>query len=42
MYIDDNPVEAHLVQRPEEWKFGGLWHHRKGIFDIVKELDPLC
>ena len=39
MYIDDNPVEAGLVRRPEEWKFGGLWHHKKEIFNIVKKLD---
>ena len=41
MYIDDNPVKAGLVRRPEEWKFGGLWHHRMGITNIVKELDEL-
>ena len=41
MYIDDNPVEAGLVHKPEEWKFGGLWHHRMGNFNIVKKLDEL-
>ena len=39
MYIDDNPVKAGLVHQPEEWKFGGLWHHKMGILKIVKELN---
>jgi putative transposase len=30
-YIDDNPVEAHLVEYKRDWRFGGLWHHRAGI-----------
>ncbi|GHV81576.1 hypothetical protein AGMMS49991_01340 [Spirochaetia bacterium] len=39
IYIDDNPVEAFLVNRPSEWEFGGLWHHKKGIGDIVEAPD---
>ncbi|MDR1949610.1 MAG: transposase [Spirochaetaceae bacterium] len=37
IYIDRNPVEAHIVERPWEWEYGGLWHHRNGIEDIVEK-----
>jgi len=36
-YIDENPVYAQLVVHPREWEFGGLWHHKKGFFDISEE-----
>jgi putative transposase len=40
-YIDDNPVMAHLVERPWEWEYGGIWHHRIGLRDIVEKPDAI-
>jgi putative transposase len=40
-YIDDNPVGALLVKYPWEWEYGGLWHHKWGIEDIVEKPDSL-
>lgn len=37
-YIDENPVRAGLVARAEQWEYGGLAHHRRGIPGIVEEL----
>lgn len=34
-YIDQNPVVAGLVDHPEQWEYGGLWHHKRGLTDIV-------
>jgi putative transposase len=39
IYIDDNPVNANLVNRPCEWKFGGLWHHHHGIMSVTDPPD---
>ncbi len=36
-YIDENPVRAGLVARAEQWEYGGLAHHRRGIIGIVEE-----
>ena len=41
MYIDENPIRAGLVSYPWNWRFGGLWHHRKKIFTIVEKPDEL-
>ena len=41
LYIDNNPVAAGLVKKPEQWKHGGLWHHKKGLTEIVNLLDPI-
>ena len=40
VYIDYNPVIADLVKQPEQWMYGGLWHHKKGITDITNLEDP--
>lgn len=40
-YIDYNPVIAGLVEHPEQWKHGGLWHHKKGLTDIIELADSL-
>ncbi|MDR1286719.1 MAG: transposase [Treponema sp.] len=40
MYIDDNPVNARLIEHSWEWKHGGLWHHQKGWTDIVEKPGP--
>jgi putative transposase len=37
-YIDDNPVKACQVERADEWRYGGLWHMRRGLRDIVDDL----
>jgi putative transposase len=34
-YIDYNPVIAGIVGQPEQWMYGGLWHHKKGVTDIT-------
>ena len=39
-YIDHNPVIAGMVEQPEQWEYGGLWHHKRGIADIVGLIDP--
>ena len=41
LYIDYNPVIAGLVIYPEQWEYGGLWHHKKGITDITSSSDPV-
>ncbi|HOX13887.1 MAG TPA: transposase [Spirochaetia bacterium] len=38
-YIDNNPVQASLIEDPRKWRFGGLWHNRTGCRDIV-EVEP--
>jgi putative transposase len=39
MYIDDNPVNAQIIDHPWKWEFGGLWHHQRGIDDIADKPD---
>ena len=41
LYIDYNPVIAGMVEQPEQWMYGGLWHHKKGITDIMGLTDPI-
>jgi putative transposase len=36
-YIDNNPVEAKLVKRAKDWRFGGLFHRLRGISRLVDE-----
>jgi putative transposase len=40
VYIDDNPVNAQIIDHPWKWEFGGLWHHQKGKEDISEKPDP--
>ena len=37
IYIDDNPVNAQLIDCSWKWKFGGLWHHHHGLAAITDE-----
>jgi putative transposase len=37
-YIDNNPVEAHQVNEPFQWEFGGLYHARTGRQDILGDV----
>ena len=39
LYIDYNPVFAGMVEKPEQWKYGGLWHHKKGLTEILDTVD---
>jgi putative transposase len=41
LYIDYNPVSAGLVERPEQWEYGGLWYHKNGLIDITGKADTL-
>jgi len=41
IYIDDNPVNAQLVDSPQKWRFGGLWHHKHSIKTITDPPDAL-
>jgi putative transposase len=41
LYIDENPVQAHLVEQPWQWQYGGVWHHRMCIPDIVEDMDTI-
>lgn len=34
-YICENPVKAGIVKEVQDYKYGGLYHILKGIFDIV-------
>ena len=34
-YIDQNPVKACQVECPYEWRYGGLWHLRRGLLEII-------
>jgi putative transposase len=40
IYIDENPVQAQIIDHPWKWEFGGLWHHQKGISDILEKPEP--
>ena len=41
LYINYNPVIAGMVNQPEEWMYGGLWHYKKGLTDIISLSDPI-
>ena len=41
LYIDYNPVIANMVDKPEQWQYGGLWHHKNGLTDIMGSTDPI-
>ena len=41
LYIDLNPTIAGLVEYPEQWEYGGLWHHKKGLTDIIELPDSI-
>lgn len=34
-YVDGNPVRASLVERPEDWQWGGLYLRRAGREDVM-------
>jgi putative transposase len=40
-YIADNPVKADLVRKCEDYKYGGVWHAKFKIFDILEPPSPL-
>jgi REP element-mobilizing transposase RayT len=38
-YIDDNPVQAHLVRDAREWRYGGLWERVHKVSGILCDID---
>jgi putative transposase len=30
-YIENNPVKAHLCEKPEDWPFSSAWFRKKGL-----------
>ena len=40
-YICNNPVKTEIVERPEDYKYGGLWYIRHRRFDFIEPPDPL-
>jgi hypothetical protein len=38
-YIDDNPVEAHMVRDARKWRYGGLWERIHGVTGILCDID---
>jgi putative transposase len=38
VYVTHNPASAQVVERAEEWRFGGLWHFIRGNREILGEL----
>ncbi len=34
-YINLNPVKAKLVEKAEDWKYGGLWHFKKQDMTLI-------
>ena len=41
LYIDYNPVIANMVEKPEQWQYGGLWHHKRGLKEIMGLTDHM-
>jgi REP element-mobilizing transposase RayT len=41
MYISDNPVNAGIVKRKDEFKYSGIWFMKRGIFDVLEPPDLL-
>jgi putative transposase len=37
IYVSQNPVDAQIVGRAEDWEFGGLWHFIIGNREILGE-----
>jgi hypothetical protein len=37
-YIDENPVKANLVKKPEQWRFGGLFRRLRRLFGLVDQV----
>ncbi|MDR0569462.1 MAG: hypothetical protein LBG87_09695, partial [Spirochaetaceae bacterium] len=37
-YIDENPVKANLVKKPEQWRFGGLFHRLRRLFGLIDQM----
>jgi len=35
-YIDQNPVAAGLADHSEQWEYGGAWHQKNKINDIIE------
>jgi putative transposase len=40
-YICNNPVKSEIVEKPEDYKFGGLWYIHHRCFDFIEPPDLL-
>jgi putative transposase len=40
-YIDSNPVKAGIAREPQEWQYGGLAWHRRGLFGLIDRMPAL-
>jgi putative transposase len=38
VYVTQNPVDARIARRIDEWEYGGLWHFIIGNREILDEL----
>ncbi|GHU63638.1 hypothetical protein FACS189445_6850 [Spirochaetia bacterium] len=38
IYVSQNPVDAQIVRRVDDWEFGGLWHFIIGNHEILDEV----
>jgi putative transposase len=38
VYVTKNPAKAQIINRIDEWEYGGLWHFIIGDRDILGEL----
>lgn len=36
-YVDNNPMKASQVTDRREWRWGGLWHDRKGCRELIEK-----
>ncbi|AEF83668.1 conserved hypothetical protein [Treponema primitia ZAS-2] len=41
IYVIQNPINAQIVGRADEWEFGGLWHFKEGNCEILEGLPGL-
>ena len=41
--IDMIPIDMEVknIERPEQWEYGGLWQHQRGLYDIVDKPDDM-
>jgi putative transposase len=41
IYISENPVQAELVRRPQDFEFGAIWAYQKGLYEVLEPPNPL-
>jgi hypothetical protein len=35
LYIGENPVKANIVSKSVEYKYGGMFHLKRGLYEIL-------